>query len=94
MCEYRFSLFSAQSVYISFFSCCSLTLKKATRRASSSETAIAQPHRAPKQNLPVAPLLDIDRMNGECNCSSFLETAGHGIFFGRTKGGRGGVGGE
>lgn len=39
----------------------SLTLKKATRRASSSETAIAQPHQDPMETLPVTPLLDVDR---------------------------------
>ena len=86
LCEYRFSLLSAQHVYRSFFSCCSLPLKRATRRASgSSETAIAQRPRAPKETLPVTPLLDVDRMNVECNCLSSPETAE--IFFGQTLGG-------
>ena len=46
-----------------------------------SQTANSQPPKVPEETLPVAPLLDLEKLSAKCNCVSFPET--NGIFFGQ-----------
>ena len=41
-----------------------------------SQTSTAEPPHVPKETLPVAPLLDIEKMTADSNCSLFPVTGG------------------
>ena len=44
-----------------------------------SQTSTAQPPHVPNDTLPVASLLDVEKITTDCNCSLFPETDG--MFF-------------